>query len=70
MMNKGPMNKLEKTLFILADASVLVGDAIDIFQYDNISINFPFYETHIPALLLVSIATMSYYMRDQKWNKS
>ncbi len=63
---KKPMNKLEKTLCALSCASVLIGDAVvlkNIIQYNGGLTDSPFYETHIPAIILASIATISYYMR-------
>jgi hypothetical protein len=64
-----PMNKLEKTLLGLAFASVFIGDAIifkNIIQYNSGITDPPFYETHIPALILAAIATISYYMRGEE----
>ena len=63
-----PMNKLEKTLCGLAVASMFIGDVIilkNIMQYNSHITDSPFYETHIPAIILASIATISYYMRKE-----
>ena len=63
------MNKLEKTLCALSVASVLIGDVIilkNIIQYNSHITDSPFYETHIPAIILASIATLSYYMRKER----